>query len=312
MFDNGWGSAWAPRGLSATGIAEVLEGYARTGGNLLGARRWAENPLTLTHVRWMGPRGEVADAVRPPGDDQGVIAEERGVWVALALGFPAAHPSPAGRDAPWLPLDVSPQQAAGLCLRMARGMQSQPRGYNGYRQTMPTPGPLPGVFHSGGPMASPPGYSPPGFSPPGYPPPRGDSGGGYVEGPEWAGGLRDALLFDEGVSVIPCIEIELPSAEMGPAAADAARAVARDAAATFIHATQSLRQVREVRGWRRGGRLVLAVRLTVAPGSGAATHEEGEDAVRLLAHVLAQRMLPYTRIGQADPGEWAKGQPLTE
>jgi len=188
-------------------------------------------------------------------------------------------------------------------------MQAQPRGYERYRLSMPAPGTPPGSFHSGGPMASPPLFSPPGYSPL----PRGDSGGGgYVEGPEWAGGLRDALLFDEGVSVIPCVEIELPSAQMGPAAADAARAVARDAAATFIHATQSLRQVREVRGWRRGGRLVLAVRLTVAPGSGAATHEEGEDAVRLLAHILAQRMLPYVRIGQADPGEWAKGQPLTE
>jgi hypothetical protein len=270
--------------------------------------------------------------VRPPGDDHGVTAEERDVWVALALGFPAAHPSPSGRDAPWLPLDVSPQQAAGLCLRMARGMQSQPRSYDPYRHTMPTPGPLQGTVHSGGLVASPspfsppgfsppgfsppgfspPGFSPPGFSPPGFSPPPGDSGGGYGAGSEWAGGLRDALLFDEGVSVIPCVEIELPTAMMGPEAADAARAVARDAAATFVRATQSLRQVREVRGWRRGGRLVLAVRLTVAPGLGAATHEEGEDAVRMLGHVLAQRMLPYARIGQADPGEWAKGQPLTE
>jgi hypothetical protein len=56
MSENGWGPAWAHRGISATGIAEVLEGYARMGGNLLGARRWAENPLTLTHVRWMGPQ----------------------------------------------------------------------------------------------------------------------------------------------------------------------------------------------------------------------------------------------------------------
>jgi hypothetical protein len=336
MADNGWSQSWAQRGLSATGIAEALEGYASLGGRLLGARRWAENPLTLTHVRWMGPRGEVVDAVRPPGGDQGVGAEERDVWVALALGFPAAHPSPAGRDAPWLPLDVSPQQAVGLFARLAHAYSAPQPGYGssygggGYGSNygshpQPTsrfplspgapPGSSLGGFHSGGLTTSPPPFASPAHSPPRYSDVGDygayDSGAGYGNGQGPEGGLRATAFLDEGVSVIPCVEIELPTAMMGPAAADAPRAFARDAAATFIRALQSVRQLREMRGWMRSGRLVLAARLIVAPGSGAPTQEERESAVRLLAQLLAQRTLPYARLGEADPGEWAQGQPLT-
>jgi hypothetical protein len=65
-----------------------------------------------------------------------------------------------------------------------------------------------------------------------------------------------------------------------------------------------------MRAWRRGGRLVLAVRTIVAPGSGVSTRQEDDDAMRALARALAQETLPYARITLAPPGEWARGQPL--
>lgn len=287
MADNSWGLGRAgpyegPNdGRTSTGIGAVLDGYAHRGGHLVGARRWAENPLTLTHVHWVGPAGEQAEAVRPPGDDWGIGAAERDVWVQLALDFPAMHPSPAGRDAPWLPLDISPQQAAQLLARLPRATTMLPRA-----SSSPGGHSTPSPVHSSHSAHSAPTGS-----------------------PGWTGDLRDAVLFDEGISVIPCVEIELPPA-VGQAAADASQAFVRDAATTFVRAVHGLHHVRELRGWLRGGRLVLAVRLIVAPGSGAPTREEDDEAMRSLARVLAQQTLPYARLTIAAPGEWAHGQSL--
>jgi hypothetical protein len=293
--DHGWGQGWgaAQGGRILTGISGVLDGYAHRGGQLSGARRWAENPLTLTHVRWIGPAGEQLEATRSPGDDSAIDASERDVWVQLALGFPAMHPSPAGRDAPWLPLAVSPRQAATLLGRLPRVASLPPLDTPGMRDDGFLSGPRPSGW-SGTPS--------PVFSGPSV-------HSGPTGSPEWSGDLRDAVLYDEGISVIVCVEIELPPVA-GLVTPDVADTFVRDAAATFVRAVRGLQNVREMRAWRRGGRLVLAVRIIVAPGSGVSTRQEDDEAMRALARALAQETLPYLQLALAPPGEWTRGQPL--
>ncbi len=130
MSDSYWNATPGRQGLSATGIAEVLEAYSTYGGQLMGARRWAQNPLTLTHVRWMGPRGAQVDAVRAPERDATLDDVELQVWIELALDFPAMHPSAINSEATWLTLNMSPQQAASLAVRLARALASA--HYSGY------------------------------------------------------------------------------------------------------------------------------------------------------------------------------------
>ncbi|HLJ80399.1 MAG TPA: hypothetical protein VKT52_02860, partial [Ktedonobacterales bacterium] len=67
MANAGWG--YGRLAETDTGILQVLTGYVTQGGQLYGARRWAENPLTLTHVRWQGPGGASAEAFRRPDLD---------------------------------------------------------------------------------------------------------------------------------------------------------------------------------------------------------------------------------------------------
>lgn len=337
MSDHTWDQArdhaWANRGFSATGIAEVLEAYSSHGGQLLGARRWAENPLTLTHVRWMGPQGGGRDAVRRPDDDAGLADDERAIWVELALDFPAMHPSAAGHDAPWLALNISPQQAAGLAVRLARALASAQRSATYGYASPPAPSAYgaPGTYQSGGPLPDitsgitpgmtpfPPGRSGGAISPPpmsappvSWPSGRSVSGSGHAQHTGAPGNFARGPVFDDGVSVIPSVEIELPVAGVGGVSANATRDFARDAAATFVRAMRGLPQARETRGWMRGGRMVLAARFIVAPGSGVATPQECNDAIQLLARTLAQCTLPFARVGIADPGEWSQGQTLAE
>lgn len=327
MSDYGWDHGQdhqrVIRGHSATGIAEVIEGYSTRGGQLLGARRWVENPLTLTHVRWMGPQGIVVDAVRRPDADL-ELDDERAVWVELALGFPATHPGPAEQAAPWAVLNISPQQAAGLAVRLARALASAPPG-SGIRYTSP---PEPAHYDphamnhpvAGGWASQPPSGSispmPHSAPTPSWPPQSWASGGpasgGAAQRHSPAGNYARGPVFDDGVSVIPCVDIELPVTVTGAVAPSSTRDFARDAASTFVRAVRGLPQAREIRGWMRDGRMVLAARFIVAPGAGAATPEEREDAIRLLARTLAQHTLPFARVGLADPGEWNQGQALSE
>lgn len=328
-------------GLSATGIAEVLEAYSTQGGQLFGARLWAENPLTLTHVRWMDAHGAMVEAVRRPETDATLDDEERQVWIELALGFPAMHPSAVNSQAAWFPLNVSPQQAAGLAVRLARALASSHRsGYSDYdvsnhptatirtsspasalggphRASTDAPGPSPVVpsfppfppFPPSGPST----FSPPPFSPPPFsPPPFSATSGAPARGANPPENFARGPIFDDGVSVIPSVEIELPGSGMPGILPASTRDFARDSAATFAHAVQSLPQARELRGWMRGGRMVLAVRLIMAPGAGVPTTEELNDAMQLLARVLARHTLPFARLAIADPGEWSQAQALTE
>jgi hypothetical protein len=73
-----------------------------------------------------------------------------------------------------------------------------------------------------------------------------------------------------------------------------------------------LQQLRETRGWMRNGRMVLAARMVIAPGSRVPSSIEMENAARMLSDVLTRNMLPYTRMTFAEPGEWTQGIALPE
>ncbi len=127
---------------------------------------------------------------------------------------------------------------------------------------------------------------------------------------EWTNALR--VTQEPEVIVIPCIEVELPPMLNDPAAADQARDFTRDVARHFNRFARQLQQVRETRGWMRNGRMVLAARMAVAPGSRVPSHMEMENAARLLGDTLTRNMLPFTRMTYAEPGEWTQGIALPE
>ncbi len=140
------------------------------------------------------------------------------------------------------------------------------------------------------------------------PPPgsQGAMGGGR----DWGNPARP--MSDPEVTVIPCIEVELPPVLTDPAAADQARDFTRDVARHFNRSAHQLQQLRETRGWMRNGRMVLAARLAIAPGSRVPSSIEMENAARMLSDVLSRNMLPYTRMTFAEPGEWTQGIALPE
>lgn len=148
-------------------------------------------------------------------------------------------------------------------------------------------------------------------------PPRGNgdspmmgSQGPLGDAREWTNATR--ATREPEVTVIPCIEVELPPVLTAPEAADQARDFTRDVARHFNRSTRQLPQVRETRGWMRNGRMVLAARIAIAPGSRVPSHSEMENAARLLGDTLARNMLPFTRMTFAEPGEWAQGIALPE
>ncbi len=347
MANSGWG-----QGSSAeadTGILEVLLAFVSQGGMLYGARRWADNPLTLTHVRWQGQTGGMLDAFRQPGGAANDV--ESGVWVQLALHFPSAHPSAAGADAPWLPLAVEPAKASQWVQQLkqyraqhrSRPPVSQQSSYQpdvsmpGGGSRPPEDAANPWQFRNG----SGPGYSgysdavPLGYesnpsapysqasrispvspvspmspmSPPHYNTPPGYSNS---QASQWTGEVPRSTLDGPEISVLPCIEVELPPLLDNQLATDYHRDFARDVAIHFRQAVQQLQQVREVRGWMRGDRLVLAARFAVGVGARTPSRAEMDSVAHVIADVLAQRTLPYARLSFADPGEWMQGRPLPE
>src|SRR5690348_11458537 len=144
---------WGNRrpGGADTGIAQVLEIYATRGGRPEGARRWPQNPLTLTHVRWMSEYGEAVEAFCPPEDGANVAEDERGVWVDLAVEFSAMHPNPVGLGASWAPLPIGQERAVELSQRISL------RGPSGARSDYPSD------YSGSSPFSGPPrpdGYNP--------------------------------------------------------------------------------------------------------------------------------------------------------
>lgn len=373
MSDTDWeqGSArW-----TETGIARVLSAYAVHGGQLFGARRSAENPLTLTHVRWRALGGNTVEAVRAPSEDE-LDAAERDAWVQLAIHLSIDLKSePAGPNAAWVALALPQGQAAMLAEQVERasaqrktqqrsasaappsGMSSSswhgPRSLFEGHPTVQTPSPYGGASAPAGPRRSAPASTPswadttprslgqasspsPSPSPtpaaarynvpqPPLPPgaqslpqlnrvtfarPPAESQSPIVNtGPLVDPASAEPRRAESGqeVTVLPCIEVELPPMAAGTPSSDYTRDFARDVALHFARAAQTLPTTREVRGWMRGGRLILAARMGVAAGARPPSRAESEAAAQMLAAALAQRTLPYTRMLLADPSEWAQG-----
>lgn len=130
MAEAGWGHGRPVE--TDTGIASVLHAFVTQGGQILGARRWPDNPLTLTHVRWQGPNSGPLEAIRRPNDGEDMLPPgEREVWVQLALAFPATYTGPSGVEAPWAPLAVDREKAFGWLqiLRQEHHRSSSPSGW---------------------------------------------------------------------------------------------------------------------------------------------------------------------------------------
>lgn len=318
MANIGWGHGRPAE--SDIGILQVLLAYGTQGGRLFGARRSQDNPLTLTHVRWEGQDGSMFDAVRRPDDDTYLTPGEREIWVQLALAFPPS-PIPAGPQSPWQVLTIDHAKIAGWVALLKQSQISRPShvgqqpSYGGY-----------------GPTSGPSGFDPSASSQtpwrnsaiisggPGLGEQRHDwpmSGGSassipsHIDhgDPQWSGGWNRSTFESGEVAVLACIEVDLPPSN-NVGAEEYRRDFSRDVALHFNRAARTIPQVREVRGWMRGDRMILAARIVIAAGARAPIRAEMDGAARLLADALAQRTLPYTRMTFADPGEWMQGAPL--
>ena len=345
MANAGWG--YGRPAETDTGILQVLTGYVTQGGQLYGARRWAENPLTLTHVRWQGPGGASAEAFRRPDMDDNGSDGERQVWVQLALTVPSGYGLSSDTESPWLPLAVAREKALEWerALRQAQiNRQSQGRqSYSGGSFSRPR---MPAV-ETGGPRRPAASFGPPAYGSPfaqsnhsGYTSPRPSVPSAPVpvdmeptmqysatmnppntpntpvrgngEERQFTNSWQRAQADAPEVVVVPCVDVELPPAMTGAVSTDYRADFARDVAMHFSRAARAIPQVREVRGWMRGDRMVLAARFVVAAGNRAPTRAEMDGAAQILADNLAQRTLPYARLSFADPGEWTQGAPLPE
>ena len=332
-----------PGGLAnlngGTGLSEIMSAFVAHGGQLAGARRWPENPLALTHVRWHGPAGQLLDAVRHPGDEAWLLQGERDAWVQLALHYPAtAQPTMPGPNSPWMPLNVDRNQAQQMLAAMVR-----PRSAN-----TPAPGYPGGGFGAPSPRSGYSGRFVPndssfGSQPTSYPgtaradlrspsrlsdAPLGSSrssgtqnSGSYAAGPgqvpedpisQITGGWSSSRPPTQDVVIIPCVEVELPPVAANPGPNDFASDYARDIAVHFARAARTIPQVRELRAWMRGDRLALAARMVLGTGGRPLTRVETDGAIQLLADVLVQRTLPFSWIGLADAAEWQAGSQMPE
>ncbi len=348
MAHGRWGQGSAAE--TDTGILDVLVAYVSQGGHLYGARRWEDNPLTLTHVRWQGVSGGLLDAFRQPGGTVSTEDIESNVWVQLALNFPSSHPSPAGLDAPWLPLNVDPATASQW-VQQLRTSLSQRRARSAMpRQPFSPATSMPGLdSHPPEEIANPwhrPYDSPAGQGSSGSPAPYGSGTSGptgqsgtprdreaavsYPTPPSptfqsaptsgyepddtshRTGAVQRPSADGVEIAVLPCIEVDLPPLLDDRVTMDFHRDFARDVAVHFRQAVQQFREVREVRGWMKGERLVLAARFIVGMGGRSPSRTEMDHVAQLLADVLADRTLPYAHLGFADPGEWMQGRPLPE
>ncbi|GEM_PF-1060981 len=379
-----------------TKIAQALISYAMRGGALYSARRWPENPLTLTHALWRSPDGDAIEAFRPPEDEQSMLAAERDAWIQLAVHTEAsAAPNPAGPGA-WTPVRLDQTQALELGQRIQqaraealrqlqqRRLAEQARasqinaqlappssGYTSMPAQSPNSSPpftpltppgqagISSVPRSGASPAAPPpslrmmqpSGSPwreariqeePPIAPMRPVPPDGarslpglpglrsvvapepltihDEASAfppYQEPSGWTGGWRAGLgglaaSESQEVTTLVCIEIDMPMLPGGVVMEDYTRDFARDVSLHFSRAVHTIPQARELRGWMRGGKIVLAARIAVGAGLRAPTRAENEHAAELLADALARRTLPYTQLTVADPAEWAQGVRLPD
>jgi hypothetical protein len=348
MAHGSWG-----QGSSAdtdTGILDVLLAFVSQGGQLYGARRFEDNPLTLTHVRWQGSSGGVLDAFRQPGSTFGSEDAESSVWVQLALTFPSTHPSPAGVDAPWLPLAVDPAIASQWVAELRQSyVPRRLRPDAGPRQVYSPDSMIPTTLISRVPEEMPNPWRRPsdlaagnsGYearssydssvanspldhrSPPVTPsadvtqPLHQTQHSASVrravnENSQWTGEFKRPAADGVEIAVLPCIEVDLPPLLDNRTAMDYHRDFARDVAVHFRQAVEQFHEVHEVRGWMRGERLVLAARFIFKTGARTPKPAEMDQVAQRLSDALAERTVPYAYLGFADPGEWMQGRPLPE
>lgn len=313
MSELGWGHGSPADTPSETGLAEILVAFASHGGQLAGARRWADNPLTLTHVRWQGPSGQILDAMRHPGDDAFVTAEERDAWVQLALHYPNTAPfSSPGPNAPWMLLMLQPDQAQILATRIGRSRQSGHAASWPSRPESPYGQPSYPSYYPNRPSF--PAGAPGPQSAPVFPNrlPTADLAELTDRASQSTGSWQAGGRGLQEVAVIPCAEIELPPTMGGLATADYARDYARDVAMHFAQAARTIPYVREMRAWMRGERLVLAARMVLGPAGRSVSRAEMEQTAQILTAALTARTIPYIRVVFADPLEWEAGRPIPE
>lgn len=339
MAASGYGMSH-PTDLSDA-IAALLIAYGQRGGALYAAYRLPDNPLVLSHVRWQGENGESIEAQHSAeGAYEGPQAE-REAWAQIALGSAMMHSDASGPNAPWLPVALDRTRAYELGMRAHMAIQSrqaqQPMQRNAAAHSSGAP------FAPSSPFGSPPFTNSPFGASQSTPmdqfrgqayehlhtpdphqeyeptrlidampsPPPGHSEVSQSTG-QWA---RDDLMrgmqfgAQPEVMVIVCAELEMPTLMAG-ATQDFTRDFARDVAITFGRAARSIPQTRELRGWMRGARIVLGVRMGFGPGTRAPNRAEMEHGAALLADALARRTLPYAQLRFADTMEWNQGVDL--
>lgn len=321
--------------VQESGIVATLMAYAQQGGALYASYRQVDNPLTLTNVRWVGDRGEVIEAQRNPSGELEMSREEREAWTQVALVSMNGQPDAVGPNAPWLQAPLDRRVAFDLAVRAQQAFNLRQSPYSG-ANSAPRASVSPYTAHPSTQVrsGSPPRQSGDGYDDE-YAPTRllGNQGGAPPPGhaphhiapsqpdmPQATGSWQREDLFGAPgigqqsraeVIVIPCVEMEMP-AVLTTNQQDFTRDFARDVATHFSRAARSLPQSRELRGWMRGGRIVLGVAMVVGTGSRPATRGEMEMAASSLAEALARRTLPYVQMRFTDANEWNQGLPLPE
>ncbi|MDE3230252.1 MAG: hypothetical protein KGO05_10250 [Chloroflexota bacterium] len=327
MAANGFVSRPHERGGT---IAMILLAYGQQGGALFAAYRLPDNPLVLSHVRWQGATGEVIEAQHNADEMYSLPQAEREAWAQVALGSATTQADAVGPNAPWLPVRIERERAFELGMRAqrARTEQRAPTSphLSGTSSGYGSSGYGAQVASNAGAAGSPYGQFPSDAShgmADEYSPTRlidalPASAPSMPEQPQNTGSWsRDDLLrsnafpgpAQQEVTVIPCVEVEMPML-LTNEQQDFSRDFARDVAIHFGKAARSIPQTRELRGWMRGARIVLAVRMGFGPGVRPANRAEMEHGAALLSEALARRTLPYAQLRFADPAEWNQGVEL--
>jgi hypothetical protein len=307
MAFSGRGQGGLADGTSETGLAEVLLAFVTYGGQLGGARRLADNPLALTHVRWLGPAGQFLDAVRRPMDDATLSPAEREAWLRLALHYPETPvPIPSGPSTPWLPLTIEREAAQSLSALLTGVRFGEPGMTRSQfpRRPEAESDPFASSYLRGDRL---PDSPPTSMTSGGRVPRQYGSDPWQSQTDSWRLGASETQEY----AAIPCVEVELPSAHDMPTA-DYARDYARDVAIHFARAAQAIPQVRETRAWMRDDRLVLAARMVLGNATHPLSRADLDSAARMLSDELARRTIPYIRLTFADPLEWQAGSPMPE
>lgn len=339
MAANGFGLSRP--GAAGGSIALPLIAYGQQGGALFAAYRLPDNPLSPTHVRWQGANGEMIEAQHGTENIYELPQEEREAWAQIALNSASNQADSVGPNAPWLPVTIDRTRAFELGVRAQRArLASQPpqgmQGSQSSRNSSPHLSGAPAGYGNvggapyGAPMAHPTPLHPYQLQSPPAPTPRADeypptrlidalpSSAPSMPEPQqqntgqWS---RDELMrgaqSQSEVTAIPCVEVEMPML-LTADQQDFTRDFARDVAIHFGRAARAIPQVRELRGWMRGARIVLAARMSFGAGSRPASRAEMEHAAGLLADALARRTLPYAQLRFADAAEWNQGVELPE